>query len=118
MYYLVGSVALAILIFYLYFGHQTVVLFWKGLKLDVKMNYWELAKMKKNGVNIPLLLNNAIKLKENGIDVNIVDLENHQKSGGSINTLVNLLLNAKKNKIELSYTKAALMSLDSEINKG
>lgn len=86
------------------------------MKLDVKISYWELACMKHRGVPINDLLLSAIKLKENGISVKMKDLELHRKSGGRIANVVNILLNAKKKKIELTYHQAAIMDMD-ELNK-
>jgi hypothetical protein len=82
------------------------------MKHDVKISYWELACMKKRGVPINDYLRTAIKLKEKDIDVKIKDLELHAKSGGRISNVVDLLLKAKRNKIELTYHQAAIMDLD------
>ena len=86
-------------------------LFYQCMKHDVKINYLELALMKGRGVPINDYLRAAIKLKEKDIDVKIRDLELHAKSGGKIANVVDLLLKAKKNKIELTYHQAALMDL-------
>ncbi len=112
MYWLVGSVILFCLVFYFYFGHYAMLLFYQCLKLDVKINYWELAVMKFRKVPINDLLRSAIKLKEKDISVKIKDLELHQKSGGRVGNVVNLLLKAKKSKIDLTYHQAAIMDLD------
>lgn len=86
------------------------------MKLDVRFSYFELAMMKHRGVPVNDLLMNAIKLKEKGIDVKMKDLELHLKSGGRLHNVVNILLNAKKSKIDLTYHQAAMMDLD-EITK-
>lgn len=112
MYWLVGIVIFFCLAFYLYFGHYTMTLFYKCLKRDVKISYIELASMKARKLPINDFLVNAIKLKEKGIDVKIKDFELHMKSGGRIGNVVNILLNAKKSKIDLTYHQAAIMDLD------
>ena len=112
MYWLIGIIALFALIFYLYFGHYAMGLFYQCMKHDVKISYWELACMKRRGVPINDYLRTAIKLKEKDIDVKIKDLELHAKSGGRIANVVDLLLKAKRNKIELTYHQAAIMDLD------
>ena len=112
MYWLVGGVILFCTIFYFYFGHYAMLLFYQCMKLDVRISYWELAAMKYRKVPINDLLRSAIKLKEKGISVKIKDLELHLKSGGRIGNVVNLLLNAKKSKIDLTYHQAAIMDLD------
>ena len=112
MYWLIGIIALFALTFYLYFGHYAMGLFYQCMKHDVKISYWELAMMKRRGVPINDYLRTAIKLKEKDIDVKIKDLELHAKSGGRIANVVDLLLKAKKNKIELTYHQAAIMDLD------
>ena len=111
MYWIIGSISLFALIFYLYFGHYAMGLFYQCMKHDVKISYLELALMKSRGVPINDYLRAAIKLKEKDIDVKIRDLELHAKSGGKIANVVDLLLKAKKNKIELTYHQAALMDL-------
>lgn len=116
MYWLIGIVALFIMIFYFYFGNYAMTLFYQCMKHDVRISYWELAMMKHRGVPINDLLKNAIRLKENGIDVKIKDLELHMKSGGRIANVVSILLNAKKSKIDMTYHQAAIMDMD-EINK-
>ena len=112
MYWIIGIISLFALIFYLYFGHYAMGLFYQCMKHDVKISYWELAMMKKRGVPINDYLRTAIKLKEKDIDVKIRDLELHAKSGGRIANVVDLLLKAKRNKIELTYHQAAIMDLD------
>ena len=112
MYWLIGIIALFALAFYLYFGHYAMSLFYQCMKHDVRISYWELALMKKRGVPINDYLRTAIKLKEKGIDVKIKDLELHAKSGGRIANVVELLLKAKRNKIELTYHQAAIMDLE------
>ena len=112
MYWLIGIIALFALAFYLYFGHYAMSLFYQCMKHDVRISYWELALMKKRGVPINDYLRTAIKLKEKGIDVKIKDLEPHAKSGGRIANVVELLLKAKRNKIELTYHQAAIMDLE------
>ena len=112
MYWLVGIVIFFCLAFYLYFGHYAMTLFYKCLKHDVKISYIELASMKARKLPINDFLVNAIKLKEKGIDVKIKDFELHMKSGGRIGNVVNILLNAKKSKIDLTYHQAAIMDLD------
>ena len=89
-----------------------MTLFYKCLKHDVKISYIELASMKARKLPINDFLVNAIKLKEKGIDVKIKDFELHMKSGGRIGNVVNILLNAKKSKIDLTYHQAAIMDLD------
>lgn len=92
------------------------MMFWKCLKLDVKLNYFELAGMKRKKVDINKLLKFAIKLKEQGnYDVRIKDLMQHEQSGGDIANVTNLLLTARKKKTELTYSQAAIMDMD-EIN--
>lgn len=112
MYWIIGTISLFALIFYLYFGHYAMGLFYQCMKHDVKISYWELAMMKWRGVPINDYLRTAIKLKEKDIDVKIKDLELHAKSGGRIANVVDLLLKAKRNKIELTYHQAAIMDLD------
>ncbi len=112
MYWIIGTISLFALIFYLYFGHYAMGLFYQCMKHDVKISYWELAMMKRRGVPINDYLRVAIKLKEKDIDVKIKDLELHAKSGGRIANVVDLLLKAKRNKIELTYHQAAIMDLD------
>ncbi len=112
MYWIIGTISLFALIFYLYFGHYAMGLFYQCMKHDVKISYWELAMMKRRGVPINDYLRTAIKLKEKDIDVKIKDLELHAKSGGRIANVVDLLLKAKRNKIELTYHQAAIMDLD------
>ena len=112
MYWIIGTISLFALIFYLYFGHYAMGLFYQCMKHDVKISYWELAMMKRRGVPINDYLRTAIKLKEKDIDVKIKDLELHAKSGGRIGNVVDLLLKAKRNKIELTYHQAAIMDLD------
>ena len=112
MYWIIGTISLFALIFYLYFGHYAMGLFYQCMKHDVKISYWELAMMKRRGVPINDYLRVAIKLKEKDIDVKIKDLELHAKSGGRIGNVVDLLLKAKRNKIELTYHQAAIMDLD------
>ena len=112
MYWLIGIIALFALTFYLYFGHYAMSLFYQCMKHDVRISYWELALMKKRGVPINDYLRTAIKLKEKGINVKIKDLELHAKSGGRIANVVELLLKAKRNKIELTYHQAAIMDLE------
>ncbi len=116
MYWLIGIITLCILIFYFYFGNHAMYLFYTCMKLDVRFSYFELAMMKHRGVPVNDLLMNAIKLKEKGIDVKMKDLELHLKSGGRLHNVVNILLNAKKSKIDLTYHQAAMMDLD-EITK-
>lgn len=116
MWYLVGAIVLFCLCFYYFFGHTAVMMFWKCLKLDVKLNYFELAGMKRKKVDINKLLKFAIKLKEQGnYDVRIKDLMQHEQSGGDIANVTNLLLTARKKKTELTYSQAAIMDMD-EIN--
>ena len=112
MYWILGIIIFCSLVFYLYFGHYAMTLFYQCMKHDVKISYWELALMKKRGVPINDYLRTAIKLKEKDIDVKIKDLELHAKSGGRIANVVDLLLKAKRNKIELTYHQAAIMDLD------
>ena len=112
MYWLIGIVTLFILIFYFYFGHSAMILFYQCLKHDVRVNYWELAVMKKNGVPINDFLKFAIKLKEKDIDVKMKDLELHRKSGGRVSNVVDILLKAKRNKVDLTYHQASIMDLD------
>ncbi len=112
MYLLIGIVTLFILIFYFYFGHSAMILFYQCLKHDVRVNYWELAVMKKNGVPINDFLKFAIKLKEKDIDVKIKDFELHRKSGGRVSNVVDILLKAKRNKVDLTYHQASIMDLD------
>ena len=112
MYWIIGIIIFCSLVFYLYFGHYAMTLFYQCMKHDVKISYWELAMMKKRGVPINDYLRTAIKLKEKDIDVKIKDLELHAKSGGRIANVVDLLLKAKRNKIELTYHQAAIMDLD------
>lgn len=112
MYWIIGIIIFCSLVFYLYFGHYAMGLFYQCMKHDVKISYWELAMMKRRGVPINDYLKTAIKLKEKDIDVKIKDLELHAKSGGRIANVVDLLLKAKKNKIELTYHQAAIMDLD------
>ncbi len=112
MYCLIGIITLFALIFYFYFGHSAMILFYQCMKHDVRISYWELALMKKRGVPINDYLRTAIRLKEKDIDVKIKDLELHAKSGGRIANVVDLLLKAKRNKIELTYHQAAIMDLD------
>lgn len=117
MWYLVGAIVLFCLCFYYFFGHTAVMMFWKCLKLDVKLNYFELAGMKRKKVDINKLLKFAIKLKEQGnYDVRIKDLMQHEQSGGDIANVTNLLLTARKKKTELTYSQAAIMDME-EINK-
>lgn len=116
MWYLVGAIVLFCLCFYYFFGHTAVMMFWKCLKLDVKLNYFELAGMKRKKVDINKLLKFAIKLKEQGnYDVRLKDLMQHEQSGGDIANVTNLLLTARKKKTELTYSQAAIMDMD-EIN--
>ena len=96
MYWIIGTISLFALIFYLYFGHYAMGLFYQCMKHDVKISYWELAMMKRRGVPINDYLRVAIKLKEKDIDVKIKDLELHAKSGGRIGNVVDLLLKAKR----------------------
>ena len=112
MYWIIGIIIFCSLVFYLYFGHYAMGLFYQCMKHDVKISYWELAMMKRRGVPINDYLKTAIKLKEKDIDVKIKDLELHAKSGGRIANVVDLLLKAKRNKIELTYHQAAIMDLD------
>ena len=116
MYWLIGIIALFIMIFYFYFGNYAMTLFYKCMKHDVRISYWELALMKARGVPINDFLVNAIKLKEKGIDVKIKDFELHMKSGGRVPNVVNILLNAKKAKIDMTYHEAAIKDLD-EVNR-
>lgn len=117
MWYLVGAIVLFCTCFYYFFGHTAVMMFWKCLKLDVKLNYFELAGMKRKKVDINKLLKFAIKLKEQGdYDVKIKDLMQHEQSGGDIANVTNLLLTARKKKTELTYSQAAIMDME-EINQ-
>ncbi len=117
MWYLVGAIVLFCVCFYYFFGHTAVMMFWKCLKLDVKLNYFELAGMKRKKVDINKLLKFAIKLKEQGdYDVKIKDLMQHEQSGGDIANVTNLLLTARKKKTELTYSQAAIMDME-EINQ-
>ena len=116
MYWLIGIIALFIMIFYFYFGNYAMTLFYQCMKHDVRISYWELAMMKHRGAPINDFLVNAIKLKEKGIDVKIKDFELHMKSGGRVSNVVNILLNAKKAKIDMTYHEAAIKDLD-EVNR-
>ena len=116
MYWLIGIITFCCLVFYFYFGNRAMYLFYTCMKLDVRISYFELAMMKYRGVPVNDLLTNAIKLKEKGIDVKMKDLELHLKSGGRLPNVVNILLNAKKSKIDLTYHQAAMMDL-AEITK-
>ena len=116
MYWLLGIIAFCCLVFYFYFGNYAMYLFYTCMKLDVRISYFELAMMKHRGVPVNDLLMNAIKLKEKGIDVKMKDLELHLKSGGRLPNVVNILLNAKKSKIDMTYHQAAMMDL-AEITK-
>lgn len=117
MWYLIGLIALFCVSFYFFFGHAAVMMFWRCLRLDVKISYIELAKLKRQNVNIDELLRYAIKLKEQGgYDVRIKDLKSHKDSGGDLTNVTSILINARKKKIDISYTQAAMMDLE-EINK-
>lgn len=117
MWYIIGAIALFCICFYFYFGHSAMILFWKCMKHDVKISFVELAKMKKDKVNIDKLLKIALKLKEQGgYDVKIKDMMQHECSGGDLSNVVSLLLSAKKKKTELTYSQAAIIDLE-EVNK-
>ena len=95
MWYIIGAIALFCICFYFYFGHSAMILFWKCMKHDVKISFVELAKMKKDKVNIDKLLKIALKLKEQGgYDVKIKDMMQHECSGGDLSNVVSLLLSA------------------------
>lgn len=117
MWYIIGAIALFCICFYFYFGHSAMILFWRCMKHDVKISFVELAKMKKDKVNIDKLLKIALKLKEQGgYDVKIKDMMQHECSGGDLSNVVSLLLSAKKKKTELTYSQAAIIDLE-EVNK-
>lgn len=117
MWYLIGTIIFCCACFYFYFGHSVVILFWKCMKHDVKISYFELAKMKKDKVNIEKLLKYAIRLKEQGdYDVKIREMMLHELSGGDLSNVVKLLLTAKKKNTDLAFYQAAIIDLE-EINK-
>ena len=78
-----------------------------GLKLSPS----QLISMRVRKVNPYPIVEAAINLRKEGIDVNIDQLESHTLAGGHINKVANVLIAAKKENKELTFMQVTALDL-------
>ena len=82
----------------------------------VKVSLFELLGMRFRLIPPEKIVYPMIKAVKAGLDVDILQLETHYLSGGNVARVVDALIVAKKNGIELSFEQAA--AFDLEVGQG
>ncbi len=105
-----------ILFFILFFRFVPVMLWITAFASGVKVSLFELLGMRFRLIPPEKIVYPMIKAVKAGLDVDILQLETHYLSGGNVARVVDALIVAKKNGIELSFEQAA--AFDLEVGQG
>lgn len=89
-----------------------VILWISAFAAGVKVNPLDLIGMRLRLIPPEKIVNPMIKAVKAGLDVDIHQLETHYLAGGDVARVVDALIVARKNGIELSFEKAAAFDLE------
>lgn len=103
--WLIALIAIVVLYFAFYF---LPVGLWMTARLaGVNIPMFKLIALRLKKVPPPLIVRSLIAAKEAGIDISADDLKNYFLKGGDVNKVMSVLLDAKKNGQDISFTSAA-----------
>lgn len=104
-----GVIILNLFIFFRFFP---VMLWITAFAAGVKVSLFDLVGMRFRRIPPEKIVNPMIKAVKAGLDVDIHQLETHYLAGGDVARVVDALIVARKNGIELSFEKAAAFDLE------
>lgn len=82
------------------------------MRAGVNIGLLNLITMRLNKVPPKIIVDNAIRLKENDISFDARSIKLHYLKGGNVNKVTEALLKAKSNCVDLTYGDAASLELE------
>ena len=103
----IGIPFLLCTIFYFKFGRELL----KARASGIPVKFIELIALELRKIPLDVIIDARIKAANNGINISIDDLSTHYLAGGNVNMVMQGLLKAKVNNIDLSFDQACALDL-------